>query len=293
MKLVIRIDDFGYTDLFNLAALETIDCGYATHVEVMLDCPGTVNALKLLRERPWLSVGWHSHTIGRSVLDPLSIPSFARTDGRFRVGNHNNEHGAKPLYDEVKREFRAELDRCIEVLGRAPDFCKCGNKDDDVTRAMRDLCEEYGIGINAFTDTDHSTGKPVAPHERFKNSTLFMPNQYASGCEPLNEEHIEDMEKYDVKSYFLDDPDKLLEKECVMIAFHPGCVDKFITENNSYLERFYRVASAKDISALTSEWLRKWLLDNNIELVSMRDAVYGTRDYQNHLRLHDSALYMG
>ena len=37
--------------------------------------------------------------------------------------------------------------------------------------------------------------------------------------------------------------------------------------------------------ALCSSELREWVEKNNIELVNFRDALYGTKEYQNHLKV--------
>jgi predicted glycoside hydrolase/deacetylase ChbG (UPF0249 family) len=57
MKLIIRADDVGYTDVYNIGAFETIDRGVVTSADVMLDTPGTVDALERLKSLPWISVG--------------------------------------------------------------------------------------------------------------------------------------------------------------------------------------------------------------------------------------------
>jgi len=50
MKLIIRADDAGYTDVCNIGAFEPIDNGVVTSADVMLDCSGTEDALRRLRE---------------------------------------------------------------------------------------------------------------------------------------------------------------------------------------------------------------------------------------------------
>ena len=64
MKLIIRIDDVGYTEVHNLGSWKAIEQGIATSADVMLDTPGTEDALRRLRDYPWISVGWHSHFWG-------------------------------------------------------------------------------------------------------------------------------------------------------------------------------------------------------------------------------------
>lgn len=49
-KLVIRADDVGYTPVGNIGVFETFDKGYSTSADVMLESPGTLDALRRLRE---------------------------------------------------------------------------------------------------------------------------------------------------------------------------------------------------------------------------------------------------
>ena len=68
MKLIVRIDDIGYTDINNMGSFLAIHEGIATAADVMLDTPGTEDALRRLKECPWISVGWHTHFWGSPVL---------------------------------------------------------------------------------------------------------------------------------------------------------------------------------------------------------------------------------
>ena len=68
MKMIIRADDVGFTDVCNIGTFETFDKGLSTSADVMLDCPGTEDALRRLRNYPWISVGWHGHMWGSPVL---------------------------------------------------------------------------------------------------------------------------------------------------------------------------------------------------------------------------------
>lgn len=124
MKLVIRADDVGYTDVCNIGAFETIDNGVVTSADVMLDCPGTEDALRRLKDRPWISVGWHAHFWGAPVLDPGSVPTlYDPSRNGFRKDLRELEDVD---YDEALAECRTELDRCVNILGKAPDVSGFG-----------------------------------------------------------------------------------------------------------------------------------------------------------------------
>ena len=48
----------------------------------------------------------------------------------------------------------------------------------------------------------------------------------------------------------------------------------------------------KDVEALCDERVIQWIIDNRIELVNHRDALYGTNEYQEHLKETGSPLYL-
>jgi hypothetical protein len=39
--------------------------------------------------------------------------------------------------------------------------------------------------------------------------------------------------------------------------------------------------------------LKQWIKENRVELINQRDALYGTHEYQQHLKDIGSDLYMG
>jgi chitin disaccharide deacetylase len=52
------------------------------------------------------------------------------------------------------------------------------------------------------------------------------------------------------------------------------------------------LARPADAEALCSDRLKNWIRQNRVELVNFRDALYGTREYQNHLTPIGSDLCM-
>ena len=57
MKLVMRADDFGYTKAYNDGMIKAVREGVVTYVDLMLDCPGTEDAIEQIKAYPWVSVG--------------------------------------------------------------------------------------------------------------------------------------------------------------------------------------------------------------------------------------------
>jgi len=64
MKVIFRADDVGYTPVSNRGAFRSVEEGVVSLVELMVDCPGSEEAMEFLKERPWISVNWHTHWWG-------------------------------------------------------------------------------------------------------------------------------------------------------------------------------------------------------------------------------------
>jgi predicted glycoside hydrolase/deacetylase ChbG (UPF0249 family) len=69
--------------------------------------------------------------------------------------------------------------------------------------------------------------------------------------------------------------------------WHPGYLDEIVASESSMT-----LARVKDVEFLCSDEFKQWLVTNKVELVNMKDAIFGTRDYQNHLKAIGSPLYI-
>ena len=68
---------------------------------------------------------------------------------------------------------------------------------------------------------------------------------------------------------------------------HPGYVCSLVwgdTWDNCSITR------CKDVEMLCSDRLKEWIIENKVEVISLHDALYGTRDSQNHLIAAGSPL---
>lgn len=289
MKLIMRADDFGYTEEFNRGTIEAVRNGVITTVDLMLDTPGTLDAMERIKEFPWVSVGWHGgHCWGRPVADPARIPSLLNEEGRFKYWNRPDLKN-DVVYEEALLECRAEIERCIRVLGKAPD-CTDINSDVTYERARRQACEEYGIPYRYMRKKNRRTGEMDLPLPKYEHLHIYMPVQHDSCYLDLYADCPEDRLKYDPVRYYLEDPDELLKEEMVITAWHPGYLDDYIYQ--MFPKNHFHVARVVDIAAMCSPVLKQWIADQKVELINMRDALLGTQEYQNHLRAVKSSMYI-
>jgi predicted glycoside hydrolase/deacetylase ChbG (UPF0249 family) len=297
MKLIIRADDVGYTDVYNIGAFETIDRGVVTSADVMLDTPGTVDALVRLKSLPWISVGWHEHFWGAPVLDPSQVPSMViEEDGRIRF-RKDLRTSDDVVLDEALAECRAQIDLCVSTLGRAPDtHCTGMDRETPLSCAIRQVCDEYGIARDFARRERIVNGAPVYSQvqEKWARRNIYILD-FMRAYQDLHTDSLTEIEKYDPARYYIEDRGRMAsfgEDDILEQAWHPGYMDYYAYRMGDYspFARNFALARVVDVEALCSERLKNWIRENRVELVNFRDALYGTREYQNHLRAIGSDL---
>lgn len=297
-KLIVRTDDVGYTDVCNIGTFVTYDHGYASHCELMLESPGTVDALKRIKNYPWVSTGWHPHFWCSPVLPLEQVPSLIipGTD-RFR---HDLRKAQDVSFDEILAEMRAQLNRCVEIAGRAPDVggISMADANSPFTRAMAQVTEEYGMihdyarRMKLRPDGGFDYGS-VDP--KWADSQIYIIDQAGIVAGDLIGKSFVEQQEYDTVAFLLEDRmhlNDLPDGAAIMHGFHPGYVDYYVGHLGDYGPNmsYYTVSRTFDVEGLCSKRLHDWVKDNNIELCSLTDALFGTHNYQNHLRAIGSDL---
>ena len=292
-KVIVRIDDVGYTDINNIGAFEVFDRGIGTAADVMLDTPGAADALKRLKDYPWISVGWHTHFWGSPVLGAETVPTLMDPggSGHFRGDLGRLKEGIS--YDELIAEMRAQIELCISILGKAPDTTETmGPADGLFAKAKSQITREYGIltdfamRVHRDRETGAVTLSPVDPRWEARKVYWMDPGPaYAD----LFTDSIEAMDAYDPVKYYTEDRGRMCdfpEDGVFGQAWHPGYVDYYMCRcgDKGPNARKFLECRPLDMYALCSEELKAWVRENRIELLSFTDALYGRQDYQNHLR---------
>jgi hypothetical protein len=224
------------------------------------------------------------------------------------------------VFEEAVNELRAQLDRCIRILGRVPDTGGEGRGDSPWGRAVKQVTDEYGLAknfVNNIATDQRVVDKIVAAQkageewakyysatpspatkadEKWANRKIFK--QSNLGYIDLWTDRISEVEaKYDPVLYYTEDLEGILkypEDVITTRAWHPGYVDYYVYRlgervNRARAQQFV-VGRTQDVAALCDVRLKNWIKENRIELINFRDALYGTREYQNHLRLKGSDL---
>ncbi|MCD8379459.1 MAG: ChbG/HpnK family deacetylase [Lachnospiraceae bacterium] len=277
MKLIVRADDVGYTLAHNMGTYKTLDEGIVTSCDLMLDCPGFEDACEHLRNYPWISIGWHTHFWGKPVLPASEVPSMVNEEGRFKW-RKDKKLVMEVDYEEALKECRAQVERCEKLLGRVPDTCGV-QPDTPLGRAIQTVCDEYHIAYG-FVQGKGYGDRELEVKPEYKALNIF---EYTSRGKHTKSLNVVDFPFYDPASAIMDMP--IIEDRIWMRSQHPGFLDDYVlTESSCTIPR------VKDVEALCDPAVIAWIKENKIELVNHRDALYGTNEYQNHLKAIGSDL---
>lgn len=327
-KMIIRADDIGQSKVCNIGTFEAIEHGVVCVAAIMLDSPGTEDALERLKAYPWLSVDWHMHMWGAPVAGADRVPSLVEHggpfDGRFRM---DLAQAQDVNFDEAVTELRAQLLRCDKILGKVPDTGASGNDRTPWGRAVHQVTEEFNIVYNfsgqspapasyvkhikdaqdrgeewaKYYSSDSNAGinKGGQPDPKWADRKITTLSGTAAFVDLLTDS-ISSVEKnYDPVLYYTEDRFGILRTPMDVItwqAWHPGYVDYYVYRlgervNRARAQQFV-ISRTQDAAAMTDPRLRNWIKENQIELVNFRDALYGSSEYQNHLKAVSSDLCM-
>lgn len=294
MKLVVRADDVGYSKVCNIGSFETVDSGIVTSMDIMLDTPGTVDALERLRNYPWISVGWHTHFWGSPILGKDRVPSLfdASRDG-FRVDIASED----VRFEEALSECRAEMELCVKILGRVPDVGGYLIPEESIFgRALKQVHEEYHIVTNFMGKDLGNPDQKIGVEGKWADRSIYVRGIWEA-CRPLQADpltavgwtdSITALLEYDPIRFYTEDESHLLhvnDGSITVHAWHPGYVDYYVYRRGDYTPpaQCFKDIRTVDVHALCSEEVKNWIRENQIELINMRDALYGTNEYQNYL----------
>jgi predicted glycoside hydrolase/deacetylase ChbG (UPF0249 family) len=262
---------------------------------------------------------------GAPTLDAKRVPSLVEKggqfDGRFRM---DMSQAQDVVFEEAVMELRAQLNKCLRILGKVPDTGSAGNNTTPWGRAVKQISDEFGIAYN------FSGSGPTLPNYQKKVNDAQKAGEewakyYSATPSPggkaddkwasrkiyaaagtnayidLLTDSISKVEKeYDPVLFYTEDRAGILktpEDWITWQAWHPGYVDYYVYRlgervNRARAQQFV-VGRTQDVSALCDPRLKNWIKQNRIELVNQRDALYGTREYQNHLESIGSDLATG
>jgi len=259
-RLIINSDDYGRTPDISRGIREAHLNGVVTSTTCMMNIPTTANDLAIaVHETPKLGLGVHLVlTMGKPILPPEAVPSIVDTDGNHLKYNPFIANLPNLKMDQVKAEWRAQIERFIRTAGRKPTHLDSHHHSSffapELFRGMLELAKEYDCAIRfPFTEVSselEETAKHAADLMNEFNPRrpdTFFVNFYDTGATS------------EVLSQIIQDvSDGTSELMC-----HPGYVDEAFAQ-----ESVYNFQRERELKILTDPSVKQAIEAHGIELIT-------------------------
>ena len=162
-------------------------------------------------------------------------------------------------YEETYRELRAQFDRFVELAGRKPGYLHGHSLGHEhYNEAIHQISEEEGIPYSA--DIKKKYG--------FRSAFDLMNFDFEKMDPSKMKKEFDPMIQYkkDTLAQTMEIADYLLGGEYAEIGGHPGYVDAELMDLTTL-----SIERARDLQMMTSDTIRQWVKDNNIELITYYD----------------------
>lgn len=199
--LIINADDFGMCHAVNEAIFQTLTEGIVASTTVMMPCPWSPHALRLLGEHPEISFGVHLTIIcdfgdyrWRPLTSKDAVPSLVDHTGYFPRYDKIPEFLDRARLDEVELEFRAQIDAVLRACLSPTHLdwhCLADGGRRDIFAMTRNLAREYGLALRVH-DRQHAqqcldNGLPVNEFDMLDSYHLDSSDKNARYAELLRE----------------------------------------------------------------------------------------------------------
>ena len=155
--LIVNADDFGMCQAVNEAVIAALPAGLLRSATLMVPCPWSRQAMRLLAEHPELPFGVHLTAISDwadyrwgPVTPREKVPSLIRADGSFYNFDQMRHFLAQVDLGQLEMEFRAQIEAVLD-FGLRPTHLDwhCLRLDgwDAVSEVMLGLAREYGLAM--------------------------------------------------------------------------------------------------------------------------------------------------
>jgi predicted glycoside hydrolase/deacetylase ChbG (UPF0249 family) len=152
-RAIINSDDYGRTSEISRGIREAHLHGVVTSTTCMMNIPTTAEDITIaLKETPRLGLGVHLVlTMGDPISAPETVPSITDEYGHFFKYTPLVEQLSNVNIDEVKKEWRAQIEAFIRAAGRAPTHLDSHHHSSyfspNLFQAMLELAREYDCAI--------------------------------------------------------------------------------------------------------------------------------------------------
>lgn len=254
-QVIINADDFGMSEAFNYGVIKAYTTGVVSSTTIMVNMDTAKHAIDLAKNYPDLFIGQHTNfVLGKPCADPSKIPFLVDSNGFFYRSSEYRTGKRSFIYDEVKIETIAQMEKFKELTGHYPEHIEGHAVPSEVIdQVFLDVAKEFGIHTSIFS-------------EKSKEVNLIG---YKKVKALVSHKYMDIIESGTKVENFINDDFGILSgkgEEVAELHFHPGYIDQFILDHSSLT-----LPRCRDLSTLCDDKVKNWLKDNNIELISFGD----------------------
>ncbi len=245
-KLIINADDFGLSPGVNQGIIKAMTEGIVTSTTIMMNREYAQDAIRLSKEYDVKGIGIHlTISSGRPLLELDEVSSLVNEDGNFDKRMYfSKEKIGKQELKEIELEYRAQIEEFLKSGLEIThlDSHHHAHSFPKIRDLAVKLAKEYQLPLR-FVNKEL---KQLITENQLLSSDYFSTEFYAEGVSIDN-----------LKELITQMPEGLIE-----FMVHPAEVDQELIEASSYNQ-----IRAKELEILTSDKMKKWINEQNIELV--------------------------
>ena len=260
--LIVNADDYGRTAAVSGGIRDAHLNGIVTSTTAMMNLPGVVDALgeaDLLC--PDLGLGVHLVlTAGAPLLPPAQVPSLVDAQGKFLALSEFQTRAATIAAMQAHAEWRAQIEKFVDTLGREPDHLDSHHHTSYFTPAlfetMLELATEYHCAIRLPWSVDAAPAEDAptrAVRQLLQASAVAHPARLATSF------YDQGATRENLREIMQSLNDGITEVMC-----HPGYVDAELASSS------YNVQREREVGILTNLDVKARVKELGIELVTSR-----------------------
>lgn len=262
-KLLFQSDDYGISDAVSDGIIKGIKEGIIRNTGLFVNMPSSLRAANMIKDIKGINVGIDINLVaGRPVSDPKLVPHLVDENGHFISSGQRMKNGKilgvngleiifeedPYVYEETLLETENQVKRFIELMGRKPDYFHPHSlMTNNTERCAIEIAKKYGI---------------LRSVDVMKSANIYsIPCDWTPKPFPLADQMNTDVENNFLKALSLS-----LDHKIGYFICHCGHVDADLLS-----ETTYTLIRTKDLACALSNKVKKFLSDNNIELVTYSD----------------------
>lgn len=256
MKLLVQSDDYGFTHGITAGILDAIENGIVTCTGLFVNMQASKDAAEKIKKYSSVCLGIDFNIVaGHCVADPKLLPHLVHEDGLFISSVEKYKHpdyGKIELwpYEEVMIELKAQMDQFQRLTGKLPEYLHPHSITDAspaYIQAIRDVSAIYDIPYSADIRKKFNFG---ALKKTWAQKPFTVENQLKTDTITYMKQHVFELENY----------------EYAYLSGHAGYIDQEIFQWSTCT-----LLRCKDHAMMTSSFMKNWIKENHIELISYRD----------------------